>query len=63
MKTKVYVVSLVLSVVSKNVFGIFLALLVWLKSVKLDMFRKFQVRSQGILCSLALKRLIGEKFS
>jgi hypothetical protein len=38
-----------LSLVFKTVFGIFLAPLVCLKSVKYEMSGNFQVRSQGIL--------------
>jgi hypothetical protein len=48
-ETKVYVVSLVLSLVFKIVFGIFLAHLVCLKSVQLKMSGSFQVSSRNTL--------------
>jgi hypothetical protein len=48
-KTKGYVVFLALSLVFKTVFGIFLASLVCLKSVKFEMSGNFQVSSQGII--------------
>jgi hypothetical protein len=48
-KIKVHVVSFVLSLLFKNVFGMYLAPLVCLKAVKYEMPGNFQVRSQGIL--------------
>jgi hypothetical protein len=56
---KVYVVSLVLSLVFKTVFGIFLAHPVGLKSVKKKMSESSQVLSYGIFWFHALKRLLG----
>jgi hypothetical protein len=58
-KTKVYLVSLILSLVFKTGFGIFLAPLSCLKSVKWEMSGNFQVRSQRILWFQALKSLLG----
>jgi hypothetical protein len=48
-KTKVYVVSLDLSLVFKSVFGIVLVSLICLKSIKQEMPENFYLRTQGIL--------------